>query len=193
MVCRLCRLTETERIHVGRSIHRAFKVYKTVESALRRDGFTRPGALATELLQMFLERDGEIRSTKFISKKICDDGEFSILRRKLIEKRWIIWSESQSYKARCYAGKRIIPFINREKIASEELVTKNDIIPKAVLESELQSTKAKLSDVERRLSKIEATIDRGITRFLEKNPPDTPSRRRRVRETFESTGEIALN
>lgn len=175
-----------------RSIKRAFTGYKTVESALRRDGFSRPGALATVLLQMFLEREGEIRSTNFVSRTICDEGEFSILRRKLIEKRWIIWNESQTYKARCFPGKRIIPFLNREKIASEELVTKKDIIPKNVLEEELRNTKAKLSDVERRLTKIEATIDTGITLFLTDNPPDTPCRREKVRKIFEEKGRIAL-
>ena len=172
---------------------RKYTQYKALECALRRDKYSRPGALSSQLLTAFLEQNGEILSESFIGSQLCEKGQFSSLRRRLIQDGWLIWNPHQQYKAIYFAGKKLIKYINREKLLSQEVVIKSEIIPKAILELELSQTKTRLNNVENRLTKLEKTVENGIEKYLAKNPPDTPERRHRVRKNFEETGELRLN
>jgi hypothetical protein len=172
---------------------RRFSQYKPLECALRRSKFKRPGVLAGILLECFLEHHGELRSDSLISEGVCEKGEFTNLRKRLIQGGWVNWSEQQTYKAVYFAGKKLLKYLNREKLATQELATIDDIIPKKQLQKEFERTRKRLSDVESRLSKVEDAIEMGINTYLKNNPPNNQERRKAAKKSFMETGTIQIN
>lgn len=163
---------------------RRFSTYKALECALRRGKYSRPGVLATHLLETFLEKNGEFRSDVLVADGACKPGQFTSLRRKLIRDGWVIWSEHQTYKARYFAGKKMIKYINTEKTTSCEVATMEDLSSLA--------TKTEVVALQKRVHKLEQVIENGITQYLADNPPDNASRRAKVRKTFEERGKLEL-
>ena len=105
------------------------------------------GALATLLLETFVEHDGRLLSSTVYSRGICDQKQFREWRKELIDKGWLIWSESQTDKGIYFPGKKLITYINKEKITQKEIATRESV---ERLRSDLDSkidTKADRSEV----------------------------------------------
>jgi hypothetical protein len=154
---------------------RRFKTYNAMEIALRKIKMRKPGAVATLLLEAFLEDGGRIPASKAVSREICNEGEFSAWRKQLIEKGWLIWSESQSDKGLYFPGKKLMPYVNKEKFLSREIVTKEEVLSKdqAATKRELEAVKKKLDATEARVSTIENSMKK-IYKNLDLGEPDPP-------------------
>lgn len=176
-------------------INRKFKVYNALYKSLGADGFSKPGSVATLLLELFLEDGGRLQSAKVIGRELCVEGKFSSWRDDLVSKGWLQWSLTQIDKGQYHPGKNLLAYVNKEKMASKEIVTRDDILPKEQIasKSELENTQRELEAVKERLSKLEDAVERGIEGFLDENPPKTPERRRKAKENFENTGKIFVN
>lgn len=136
---------------------RKFLTYMPLTMALRKSGVKAPGKVATLLLEAFVLHDGRIIASHVYSKNICEEKQFREWRRELIEKSWLTWTEVQLDKGLYYPGKKLIPYINKEKaeikiIATQDSVEnlrvdlKRDIDTKAD-KSELQDLKAKMNEI----------------------------------------------
>lgn len=143
---------------------RTYGVYQPLRKALTRSGFAKAGALATLLLECFFEDDGRLQSTKVIAREICEDGKFSNWRDEMVKAGWISWSHSQLDKGKYHPGKRLIPYINKEKMTSRELATKDEV-----------ASKSELQDLKERMSRIEETVQE-LKKSME--PPETEEKRR---------------
>ena len=141
---------------------RKFTQYIAVSSALRRANVLNYGVCATTLLEAFLEDSGRITASKVVARKICNEGEFSMWRKQLIEKGWLIWNETQSDKGQYFPGKKLMSYINKEKIASKEIVTKDEVLPRAdaATRVELEAVKRKLDATEVRVSTMEKSMEK---------------------------------
>lgn len=155
---------------------RKYSSYKTLESALRRDKFEKSGVLASALLNIFMLNNDELRAAHFFAKGLCVVGTFTCLRKTLIEKGWLVWSDLQINKSKYSPGRKLIRFINLEKLATNQLVSTDQIIPKAELQRELSTTKLRLAKVEKRLDQVEK-ITKELIEVV--GPPDTATRVRK--------------
>lgn len=175
--------------------NRKFKTYNALQLALRKESVSNQGSVARILLECFLEDGGRLQASKVVARGICEDGKFSLWRDELVKNNWLVWTVSQADKGQYYAGKKLIAYINKEKIASKEIVTRDDILPKEQIASkiELENTQRELDAVKERLLKLEDAVERGIEGFLDENPPKTSERRRKAKENFENTGKIFVN
>lgn len=147
---------------------RKFKTYNAVDCALRKQGFKKSGLIATLLLEAFLEDNGRLLASKVTVRGVCEEGKFRDWRKELIDKGWLIWSEKQDDKGQYYSGKRLIPYLNREKLSSKEVVTKEEVLSKHEA-----ATKAELQEVKERLSKVECGVEE-IYKKLNLGEPDPP-------------------
>ena len=151
------------------AVDRKFRMYKALSEAMRRSGMKSYGALSTLILEAFLEDSGRLTASKVVSRSLCNEGEFSSWRRQLIEKGWLLWSETQSDKGQYFPGKKLMPYVNKEKISSREIVTKDEVLPRAdaATRVELEEVRVKLNAIEDSMKKIYAKLDLG--------EPDPPS------------------
>jgi hypothetical protein len=149
-------------------MERKFNQYIAVSSALRRAKVLNYGMCATTLLEAFIEDSGRLTSSKVVSRGLCNEGEFSSWRRQLIENGWLLWSETQSDKGQYFPGKKLMPYVNKEKISSREIVTKDEVLPRAdaATRVELEEVRVKLNAIEDSMKKIYAKLDLG-----EPDPP----------------------
>ncbi len=89
---------------------------------------------------------------------MCNEGEFSFWRKNLIENKWLTWSESQNDKGQYFPGKKLIHYINKEKIVQSEIATR-DSVEKIKQEIDVKlSTKAdrsELMELKERMNKFE--------------------------------------
>ena len=149
----------------GGDMDRKFSQYIAVSSALRRAGVSNYGMCSTTLLEAFLEDSGRITASKVVSRKLCNEGEFSVWRKQLIDKGWLIWSEVQTDKGQYFPGKKLMPYINKEKISSKEIVTKDEVLPKAeaATKVELEAVKSQLDAIEQSMKKVYDKLELGKT------------------------------
>ncbi len=132
--------------------------YNALMLALRRAKQPFFGAHATFFLEVFLENDGRILSSTVYARGLCEDGQFRDWRKSLIEKEWIIWSESQADKGIYFPGKKLIPYINKEKIFQKEIATRESV---EKLRSDLDSRidakadRSEVMELKERMSKFE--------------------------------------
>lgn len=150
-------------------VDRKFRVYKSLSEALRRSKVPNYGATSTILLEAFLEESGRITASKAISRGVCNEGGFSVWRKQLIEKRWIIWTQNQEDKGLYLPGKKLINYLNKEKLYSKELVTKDEVLSKrdAATKDELQDLKARMNRIESVVQELQKAVA----------PPDTEEKR----------------
>jgi hypothetical protein len=127
------------------------------------------GALSSLILEAFLEDSGRITASKVVSRKLCNEGEFSVWRKQLIDKGWLVWSEVQTDKGQYFPGKKLMPYVNKEKISSKEIVTKDEVLSRSEA-----ATKVELQDLRARMNRIEEVVQ-----DLQKAvaPPDTEEKR----------------
>lgn len=150
-------------------VERKFSQYIAVSSALRRANVLNYGICATTLLEAFLEDSGRITASKVVSRGLCNEGEFSLWRKQLIEKGWLIWSETQTDKGQYFPGKKLMSYINKEKIFSKEIVTKDEVLSRAeaATKDELQELKARMNRIEDVVHELKDAV----------TPPDSEEKR----------------
>ncbi len=149
----------------GGDMDRKFSQYIAVSSALRRANVSNYGMCATTLLEAFLEDSGRITASKVVARKLCNEGEFSFWRKQLIDKGWLIWSETQTDKGQYFPGKKLITYVNKEKMHSKEIVTKDEVLPRAeaATKVELEAVKVKLDAIEASMKDVYDKLELGET------------------------------
>jgi hypothetical protein len=152
---------------------RKFITGESVRVALTRLKIKRAGSTATFLLESFLENNGRILASQVVARGICEDGKFRDWRKVLIEKGWLIWSEAQDDKGQYFCGKKLVPYINKEKIAQKELATRESV---EKVRSDLNSridTKADRSEVLELKAKMHEIADAVQKLQIASIPPDS--------------------
>ena len=167
---------------------RRFKVYQPLLLALKRAKVEKAGAVATLLLECFIEDGGSHLASKVVARGLCEEGCFHAWRDEMVKNGWLVWSINQADKGQYFVGKKLVSYINREKTSSKELVTRDEILPR-----EEAATKAELEELRRELNAAKTKIDKVVSAFLEDNPPDTPERRKSVEKNLEDTGRLFVN
>lgn len=167
---------------------RRFKVYKSLTEALRRAKVESSGTVATLLLECFMEDSGRLQSSKVIARGLCEEGKFTAWRDEMVKNGWLTWSQHQSDKGQYFAGKKLAPYLNKEK-SSEEVITRKDIIPKEHIatkddldrkadKSDLDATNIRLEMTQKQLESAQRTIQEiaDAVRELQEAmiPPDNP-------------------
>jgi hypothetical protein len=129
---------------------RRYSQGEALRLALTRQKFTSAGATSTLLFEAFIEDSGRLTASKVVSRGLCNSGEFSLWRKQLIDKGWLIWSETQNDKGLYFPGKKLTPYINKEKIAQKEIATREsvekvraDLSAKIAVKADLTSLDAK--------------------------------------------------
>lgn len=153
---------------MNRTTKRKFLTWNALQLALKKSMCSSHGATATILLEAFLENEGRLLAAQVLARGICEEGKFRDWRKELIDKEWIKWSETQTDKGQYFPGKKLIRYINKEKIASKEMVTKDEVLSKNEA-----ATKVELQEVKDRLSKVECGVGE-IYKQLNLGEPDPP-------------------
>ena len=148
---------------------RKFTVYNALEVALRRGKIEKAGATSTLLLETFLEDGGRLKASKVYSRELCEEAHFMVWRKVLIQKEWLVWSESQADKGQYHPGKKLIPYINKEKSSQKEIVTKDEVPSKA----DFNNLKLELTDTKNRVTTIEESMKKVYSK-LKLGEPDPP-------------------
>lgn len=150
---------------------RKFKTYNSLLQALRRGGIENAGIVSTLLLECFIEDGGRIQASKVVSRGVCVEGCFSEWRDSMVKSGWLAWSYAQTDKGMYHAGKKLVPYINKEKLTVKEIVTRDEVISKGEAPSmeEFEVLKNKVARIEASMKEIYETLDLG-----ELDPPDFP-------------------
>lgn len=135
---------------------RKFRTYNALLQALRRSGVKDSGTTSTLLLEAFIENEGRMLASKVGALGLCEEGKFRDWRKELIDKQWIKWSETQMDKGQYHPGKKLISYINKEKSAQKELVTKDEVLSKneAATKIEVQVLRDEINQVRNSMEKI---------------------------------------
>jgi hypothetical protein len=138
-------------------VKRKFHQSMALRMALSRSGCKESGTLSTLLLESFLEDDGRLLASKVYARGLCDENEFRKWRKLLIDKEWLVWSERQDDKGLYYPGKKLVSYINKEKILQKEIATKENIDRVKDDLSEAIHSKADRSELEETRKQLELT------------------------------------
>lgn len=150
---------------------RRYMSYNGLELKLRRDGIEKAGTVATLLLDCFVLADGILKAKTVESKKLCLPNKFKLWRKNLIEKEWLV-HEDGNY-SRHFPGKKLLRYINKEKIDGKELATTYEVEKK--VKELADETSKEFRDVKKELSELRMAIDSLIN---EKNPPITKGKQK---------------
>jgi|GEM_PF-3335533 len=152
---------------------RKFSTYNSLQLVFSRAKFQLSGVLATLLLEMFIEHDGRMLASTVYARGLCEEKKFREWRKNLIDKGWLIWSESQEDRGVYYPGKKLLPYINKEKISQKEIATRESIeklrtdldakIDAKADRSEVQDLKARMAKFEEIARRLEAATGDPIT------------------------------
>jgi len=145
-------------------VDRKFSVYKALAEALRRAQVDSSGAVATLLLECFLEDNGRLQASKAIARRVCEEGSFSNWRNDMIKKGWLVWSQSQTDKGQYFAGKKLISYVNKEKISSKEIVTRDE----AASKNEVENLKERMNRIEEVVQELKKAME----------PPETDEKKK---------------
>lgn len=148
--------------------NRKFKVYNALQLALRKGKIPNHGSTATLLLECFIEDSGRLQASKVVSRDVCQEGKFSTWRDEMIKEGWLVWSQNQSDKGLYFAGKKLIPYLNKEKLATKEIATRDEIITRDEVPSkrEFDALRDKVEKIEASMKEIYENLDLG-----EPDPP----------------------
>jgi hypothetical protein len=143
---------------------RKFKNWNALQLALKRAGVTSHGSTATLLLETFLEDNGRLQASKVVSRRICEEGSFSNWRNEMLKNGWLIWSQNQSDKGQYFAGKKLVSYINKEKILSKEIITRDE----AASKSEVENLKERMNRIEEVVQELRKSME----------PPETDEKKK---------------
>jgi hypothetical protein len=152
---------------------RKFSNYNRLQQVFARAKFQSSGALATLLLETFIEHDGRLLASTVYARGLCDEKQFRDWRKNLIDKQWLIWCETQTDKGVYFPGKKLITYINKEKIAQKEIATRESVekvrsdlstkIDTKADRSELEDLKKRMTHFEKLAQRLEAATGDPIT------------------------------
>ena len=143
---------------MDRTKNRRFVTWNAAQLALRKMRVPSHGAVATLLLEAFLEDSGRLLSSTVYARGLCENGHFRDWRKTLIDKEWIIWSEKQDDKGLYHPGKRLIHYINKEKIAQKEIATRESVEKvRSDLDSKIdtKADRSEMLELKERMAKFE--------------------------------------
>lgn len=180
------------------STRRKFKTYMSLTVALRKQNFTTSGRLATLLLECFMEDGGRLLASQVVARGLCEEGFFHAWRDDMVKRGLLIWSVNQADKGQYYPGKKLVQYINKEKLASKEIVTRDDIIPKESLatkddlekkadKSDLEKTKLQLQETQKRMEEIAVAVQEIQKAMI---PPVTPKKKVSMRTNTEKIARL---
>jgi hypothetical protein len=162
-----------EGSYMDRSKNRKFVTWNAAQLALRKMGVPFHGAVATLLLEAFLENDGRLLASTIYARGLCEEKQFREWRKNLIDKQWLIWCETQTDKGVYFPGKKLILYINREKLAQKEIATRESVekvqstlfakIETKADRSELEDLKKRMTHFEKLAQRLEAATGDPIT------------------------------
>jgi hypothetical protein len=165
---------------------RKYLNYNRLQQVLARAKFRSSGALATHLLETFIEHDGRMLAAAVYARGLCEENQFREWRKDLIDKGWLIWSESQQDKGVYFPGKKLITYINKEIHSREQVATRSSVervrsdldakIDTKADRADFEKTKAELAETRNTIAKIAEAVRELQEAML---PPDTPEKRRR--------------
>ena len=105
---------------------RKFKVYNSLRMALGRSKVSKPGYVATLLLEVFLEQNGFLKADMAVERGICKKGEFSLWRDEL-QKKGFIFFQYEGPGTSHRPGPKLNEYLNKEKLANREIVVREDL------------------------------------------------------------------
>jgi hypothetical protein len=143
-----------------RTTSRKFMTWNAAQLALRKHKVSSHGATATLLLEAFLEDNGRITASKVVARGVCKEGEFSLWRRQLIDKGWLVWTDSQNDKGQYFPGKKLLPYLNKEKSGQEEMASMRDLRRFEQNMDEKKADRSELDELRRRMAKFEELASR---------------------------------
>ena len=158
--------------------NRKFKTYNALMLALRKDGMKMHGSTATLLLECFIEDGGRLQASKLVARGLCEEGKFTFWRDEMIKSGWLIWTQNQADKGQYWAGKKLVSYLNKEKLFSKEIATRDDVA----------DLRAQLNAHEERLAKIDEAVQE-LRNAME--PPDTEEKRNARKKVAETLTELA--
>ncbi len=174
-------------------MERKFSQYLALSSALRRAKVPNYGACATLLLECFLEDAGRLQASKVIARNVCEDSCFSQWRNEMIKGGWLVWNLNQHDKGQYFSGKKLIPYLNKEKFSSKEIATKDDVV---ATRDEVVATRDEVADLrfqvnshEKRLAKIDEAVQE---LRLAVEPPETEEKRKTREKVAEKLSKLAV-
>jgi hypothetical protein len=135
---------------------RKYITYNALMLALRKSKVSSFGTVATILIETFLENEGRLLAAQVVARGICEEGKFRDWRKELIDKEWLKWSEIQTDKGQYFPGKRLVNYINKEKIATKEMATKDEVLSKneAATKVEVQVLRNEINQIKDSMEKI---------------------------------------
>lgn len=169
-------------------VDRKFRVYKSLSEALRRANVPQYGAHATFILETFIENDGRMLASSVYSKGLCEENQFKEWRKNLIDKGWLVWCEAQADKGKYSPGKKLMPYINKEKLSSKEIATVDQIytldrkIDSKADRAEVNELRQQVNDLKEWVMELKAASE----------PPDTDEKRARREKATARLAAIAM-
>ena len=141
-----------------------YQCYYAIMKSLKTSGFAYPGKLGTYLLDTFLENEGQIKSVRVYELGLCseDQKEFRDWRKKLCDKGWLDFVIENNKSVTYKPGKKLLKYVNREKIATHELATKNDLFShtKPIKEElDKKADKSELEELRKAMKRVLNIID----------------------------------
>ena len=131
-------------------MERKFSQYIALSSALRRAKVPNYGAVSTLLLECFIEEMGRLSASKVVARGVCVEGKFTEWRDEMVRGGWLIWTQNQADKGKYFAGKRLSQYLNNEKYAAKELVSRDEVPSKEefeALKDEVEKIKASMKEI----------------------------------------------
>ena len=171
---------------MDRTRNRKFMTYNALQLALRKECVSNHGSVARILLECFLEDGGRLQASKVIARGICEEGRFSLWRDELVKNNWLVWTVNQADKGQYYAGKKLLAYINKEKMSSKEIATKDDVV---ATRDEVADLRSQLNSHEKRLAKIDEAVQE---LRLAVEPPETEEKRKTRERVAEKLSKLAL-
>lgn len=129
---------------------RTFMVYNALYKALGKSGVSKPGAVATLLLECFTKRHGILTAADAENAGVVTPGNFKIWRADMIDKRWLAYDHEFAKRSKRgsqhQAGERLIPHINKQNMKTKQIATEDQVreIFKALMAEERNSTQLAL-------------------------------------------------
>lgn len=150
--------------------------YKKLKDCLDKK-FDNSSRLARVLLEAFLFENGQITSDWFVREKLCQKGDFTAVRKRLINEEWLIFREDTR---RYLAGKRLRPYISELESrrftpltdfrALENLVSeKADKLALAKVVDDVQDLKSQVAQIQKILAEL---------KHLQAPPPSAAAQKR---------------
>jgi hypothetical protein len=181
-------------------MERKFSQYLALSSALRRAKVPNYGACATLLLECFLEDAGRLQASKVIARNVCEDSCFSQWRNEMIKGGWLIWNLNQHDKGQYFSGKKLIPYLNKEKFSSKEIATRDEVVATrdevVATRDEVVATRDEVADLRFQLNLHEkrlAKIDEAVQELrLAVEPPETEEKRMTRERVAEKLSKLAV-